>query len=135
VALGVLVAPSGEILSSGGYMIQPLPHASEDTLFLLEDIVKTAPQASEMALNKVTAKGILEELMLGWDLKILEEKEIQYECDCSRERMEKVLLSLGRQELEHLRTMDETTEIICHFCSTRYHFTREQIDALLNTLN
>lgn len=131
VALGVLVDKDTSIKSAGGLIIQMMPGADpmlgEIITFRLQEI----PPLSTLIAEGKTAEDILNMLFDDMDLKIHEKLEVNYVCDCSRERVEKALIALGREELTKLRDEEESIELQCHFCDRKYEFTRDDIIKLL----
>ena len=129
VALGVLVSGDA-VLKAGGLLIQPLPGCSEETLSALE---LRSPMFADISREMTMAS--MEELLDGWfrGLKpeVLEEGPLSYKCDCSRERMERALISLGRRELNTIIAEDTGAELGCHFCHNHYAFTTEELKELL----
>lgn len=131
VALGVLVDKDTSIKSAGGLIIQMMPGADpmlgEIITFRLQEI----PPLSTLIAEGKTAEDILNMLFDDMELKIHEKLEVNYVCDCSRERVEKALIALGREELTKLRDEEESIELQCHFCDKKYEFTRDDINKLL----
>lgn len=131
VALGVLVDKDTSIKSAGGLIVQMMPGADpmlgEIITFRLQEI----PPLSTLIAEGKTAEDILNMLFDDMDLKIHEKLEVNYVCDCSRERVEKALIALGREELTKLRDEEESIELQCHFCDRKYEFTRDDINKLL----
>ena len=129
VAVGALVH-DGFCLSSGGILVQPLPGCSEEVLQQLE-----IRSMFFSAISREVAEASLEELYTGWfegmDPVLLSREELTYQCDCSREKMEKALISLGRTEFSRLIEEDGQVELTCHFCRTAQHFNKEELIALL----
>ena len=129
VALGCLVN-NGACLSSGGALIQPLPGCPDEVLDLLE--IRAMFFTS---ISREVAEEPLEDLATKWfdgmDLKILEKESVAYQCDCSREKMEKALIAMGRRDLNELIEEDEGAELTCHFCRTSHQFTKEDLIALM----
>ncbi len=128
-ALGVLVHEE-TVLKAGGILIQPLPGCPEETLSQLE---LRSPLFAD--ISRELTFDSLENLTRDWfrDLSpvILEESPIRYRCTCSRERMEKALISLGRKELQGLIDEGKGAELSCHFCRSRHFFTTEDLQQLL----
>lgn len=132
VMLGVLVNTDLSILSAGGVIIQMMPGANEFLADIIENRLHEIPPLSTLIAQEKSAEEILNMLFDDMDLKILERKEIGYVCDCSQQRVERALAAIGRQELEKLRDEEEKIEIQCHFCNTKYYFTRDDIIKLLD---
>lgn len=130
--LGVLVAQNFAILSAGGFMIQLLPGAPDSIVDQVEENVKALPKSiSSLIADGKNATEILGMLLKGFDYQILSKKEPTYRCDCSRYRVETALLSLGKNELEKMIEEEDQTEVSCHYCNKKYHFSKEDIKMLL----
>lgn len=130
--LGVLVAQNFAILSAGGFMIQLLPGAPDSIIDRIEENVKNLPASiSSLIAEGKNAAEILSMLLSGFDYQILSKKETLYRCDCSRYRVETALISLGRTEIEKMIAEEETTEVCCHYCNKKYHFSKEDLEMLL----
>lgn len=130
VALGVMVGPEGNVLTSGGALIQVMPNCSEELISRLE---LRAPVLG--GFSRLLADYELRELAhtmfdpLG--LEVLEEIHPLFRCDCSRSRIEEVLISLGEQELRSMAEVDREAKLTCHFCQKEYSFSREELLRLL----
>lgn len=130
--LGVLVAQNFAILSAGGFMIQLLPGAPEHIVDKVEENVKALPKSiSALIADGKNATEILGMLLTGFDYQILSKKEPSYRCDCSRYRVETALISLGKTELEKMIEEEDSTEVSCHYCNKKYHFSKEDLEMLL----
>lgn len=130
VALGVLVDKDLKIKASGGYIIQLLPDCDEEIIDFLEQRIKEIPSITELISGGMSPKEVLEYIFEGHILEVLEKKELNYFCDCNRERLEKVLISLGKDELEDIISKDEGIELICHFCNKKYFFNKVEVRKL-----
>jgi molecular chaperone Hsp33 len=131
VGLGVLVEPEGNVSAAGGFIIQVMPEAIEDTVALLEHNLAYLRPISDMVSSGLTAEEMIGEVLKGISFNVLEKKEIGYVCNCHRDRIEKVLISLGEAELVDIIEEDEKAEISCHFCNNKFHFNKEELTALL----
>ncbi|MCX7694990.1 MAG: Hsp33 family molecular chaperone HslO [Caloramator sp.] len=135
VVLGVLVDTDISIKSAGGLVIQMMPGANE----LLADIItfrlQEIPPLSTLIAEGKTCEDILNLLFDDMDLKIHEEIDIAYECDCSRQRVERALIALGKEELERLKEEEDVMQVECHFCERRYQFTKDDIQNLIDSIN
>jgi molecular chaperone Hsp33 len=129
VALGVLVA-GGQVLQSGGILVQPLPGCTEETKSQLE---LRSPMFSAISneLNYASIEQLAEEWFRGLDPVLLEKRKLFYECGCSRERMERALITIGRRELNQLIEEDRGAELCCHFCRNRYYFSTVELTELM----
>lgn len=129
--LGVLVDTDLSVKAAGGYLIQLLPFADDACIDTLENNVKTLPSVTQMLTSGMSAEEIAMKVLDGLEPNVLDELSCAYKCDCSKKRVEKALISLGREELTKMADEDEVTEVCCHFCDKKYHFTREEVRALI----
>ena len=132
VALGVLVDTDGSVLAAGGFMIQLMPEATEEMAEELEKLLKEVPPVTKMIRDGLDAEDILFEITYGFSM-LCENKFIvpKYECKCTRERMERALISIGRDELRSLIDEQGSAEMTCRFCDNKYNFTKEELEELL----
>lgn len=132
IALGVLVNPDMSVKSSGGFMLQLMPEATEEMAEKLEEIMKHLPPITEMIENGLSAEDILFTITDGFDM-IMENKTItpKYECKCSKERMEQALISIGQEELESIISEQGEAELTCQFCDNKYKFNKTELEELL----
>ena len=131
VYLGVHVAAQdGRVLSAGGLIVQPLPGCPEEALDALQARAEGISALSGM-LETMELQDALEKLLSGLDMTITEECRPVYCCDCSRERLEQVLISLGEEELSDMIEKDHRAQIKCHFCNKDYVFEAEALERLL----
>lgn len=134
VALGVLVDRDWSVKKAGGFLIQLMPGADELTITKLEwAIAHTAP-VTELLEQGLSPEDILRRLLEEFEVEVLERGEKSYRCDCSRERVERVLISMGAKELETLAREQEVTEVGCQFCTQKYRFTSEELLNLVDSL-
>ena len=126
-ALGVLVDKDLSISCAGGYLLQLLPGATDAEITQLEQNIAAMPSVTELLREGKTPEDMMNLALAGFNPNVLDEREVQYKCDCSAERTEEMLLSLGRKELEKLRDEDPDCEVVCHFCHTKYHFDLNQL--------
>lgn len=132
VALGVLVDRDYTVKSAGGYIIQVLPNAEEEIISKLEDIIAEAEPVSALIEKGYTPEDILEYITQGIDMKILEKKDLKFACDCSKERMERALISIGEEDLTEIIEEDGEAEICCQFCDVKYQFDKQSLTDMLN---
>ncbi len=130
-ALGVLVATDLSVAAAGGYLLQLLPGADDETIERIEQNLPGLPSVSTMLHEGETPLAMLQKVLAGFELEVIEQREISYHCDCSRDRVERVLISLGQKELEALAEEQEKTEVACHFCEKRYAFIQDQLRNLI----
>lgn len=126
-ALGVLVDKDLTILCAGGYLLQLLPGATDEEITRLEQNIAAMPSVTEMLRAGKTPKDMMELAMAGFDPEVLDQRQVEYRCDCSTQRTREMLLSLGRKELEKMRDEDPHCEVVCHFCHTKYEFDLNQL--------
>lgn len=131
VALGVLVNADESIASSGGYMLQLMPGATDEVISRLEQRVQEVASISRMLMEGETPESILEKLLGDMNIKVIDSIPCAYVCNCSRERMERNLVSLGAQELQSLIEEQHQAELQCHFCNEKYQFSEGQLRTLL----
>lgn len=135
VALGVLVDTDLSIKAAGGYIIQLLPGADELLGDLLTYRLEETKSVTTMLSEGKTIVDIIEEIFYGMDLKIYDEEIVpEYKCDCTREKVEKVFISIGKKDLAEIYSEGKEEEIKCNFCGTGYKFTNEQIGELLKNI-
>ena len=128
--LGVLVNPDLTVKAAGGYLIQLLPFADESVIDIIEKNISEIPSVTQMLTSGMTAEDIAMRVLEGLEPNVLDEFDAQYRCDCSRERVERALISMGLRELEEMAEEQEISEVCCHFCDKKYNFTRDEIRAL-----
>lgn len=129
--LGVLVDRDQSVLSAGGYLVQLLPGAGEETAERLEASLRAAGPVTELLKADPDPEALLHAALPGLALEVLEKRPIAYRCDCSRERMERALISLGREELRAMIDEQGSAELTCRFCDKVQRFSREELEALL----
>lgn len=133
-ALGVLVDRDQSVKAAGGYLIQLMPGAAEATIAKVEGGIMAAGAVSAILEKNDDPEAMLRTVMSDFDLKILETCPVEYRCYCSRERVERALISLGRTELEQMLSEQGGCQLTCQFCDAVYEFTAEDIQRLLKNL-
>ena len=129
--LGVLVDRDRSVLTAGGYLIQLLPGAGEEIVSRVEGGIMAAGSVTALLKADSDPESLLRRVMPDFELEILEKSPIEYRCYCSRERMEKALISLGPEEMRSLIDEQGSAEMTCRFCDTVQKFTREDLEGLL----
>lgn len=132
--LGVLVDRDQSVLAAGGYLIQLLPGAGEDVIAKVEGSLMAAGPVTGLLRNDPDPEAMLRHALSDFDLEILERSPIEYRCYCSRERMERALISLGPEQLRSLMEEQGSAELTCQFCDNVQTFTREQLQGLLDDM-
>ncbi len=130
-ALGVLVNQRGEVAQAGGYLIQLMPGAPEEVISAVEDGIRRIPSVTGALEDGLTAVDLLAQVLGPLGLEVLESQPVEYRCNCSRERVERALLSMGSAELRSLIEEQGQAELHCQFCDRVYHFSREELEGLL----
>jgi molecular chaperone Hsp33 len=148
VALGVKVGREGRILAAGGMLIQMLPDFKEEAVealekmlgemkpltTLIEEVMLTSPGKTEEGLVEELLVKIFGEMPEEYQVEILGRREIRWNCDCSYERLEQVLMTIGRKDLQEILEEDGEAEMVCQFCTKKYHFDREKLTEILEEL-
>ena len=129
--LGVLVDRDQSVLAAGGYLIQLLPGAGDDVITKVERGVMAAGSVTSLLSRSNSSEAMLRELLSDFDLEILERSPIAYRCDCSRDRMEGALISLGPEELKSIIDEQGGAELTCRFCDNVQRFTKAELESLL----
>ncbi len=130
VGVSVLVNPDESVRAAGGFMIQLMPGATEETILEIERRINEIPLVSSLIDQQETAEDILVRLLGEENIKFLEKMPLAFHCDCSRERFSAGLISLGSAELEEMIREDKPAEIVCHFCNEKYDFSVEELEVL-----
>ena len=133
-ALGVLVGTDQSVTSAGGYLIQLLPGAGEDIITKIEAGVQRVGSVSHALEGGLDGAGLLRAVLSDFDLEILETHPVEYRCYCSRDRVTRALISMGREELSSLIQEQGQAELTCQFCDAVYSFTPEDIGKLLEKI-
>lgn len=128
--LGVLVNPDLSVNVAGGYLMHVLPFADDSVIDIIEKNLAALPPVTKMMSDGMTAEDIALKLLDGLEPNILDENEVFYKCNCSRERTEKILYSLGKDELELMASDNEPITVNCHFCDQKYVFSPEELLSL-----
>lgn len=133
-ALGVLVNPDLSCKAAGGFIIQLLPFASEEDITFVENAVKDLESVSSMIVKGMTPEEICRHVLKGREVDVLDESECTYRCNCSRERIERALISTGKKTLQELANDGRTEEVNCQFCDKKYYFDKKDFEALLQKI-
>ena len=130
VSLGVLTTET-TVEQAGGLIVQLMPDATEETIATLEQNVAKLKSVTTMLSEGMTPDDILNVVLEGLVPKILDICDVKFDCNCSKERIKKVLISLGRETLTEIIEEDKQAEISCHFCNSAYHYTEEELREIL----
>jgi molecular chaperone Hsp33 len=129
-ALGVLVDTDLSCKAAGGIIIQLLPYADEDVIEKLEKNIRDISSVTSMLDSGMSLEEVLKKFLDGVDFKIIDERQVGYICNCSKERIEKALISLGDKELQSMIEEQGGAEISCHFCDAKYIFSIVDLESL-----
>ncbi len=132
--LGVLVDRDQSVKAAGGYLIQLLPGATEDTIVKVEGGIMAAGNVSAILDKDDDPEHMLRQVMSDFDLKILETCPVEYRCYCSRQRVERALISLGKDELQQILDEQGHCSMTCQFCDAVYDFSGGELKALIDSL-
>lgn len=133
VALGVLVNPDGSVREAGGFIIQLMPGLSDAEIDEIEKRLAGLQPMTEMLDSGLSLEEIVAKVVD--DVEILDRQEAVFRCQCSEERVERTLISMGREELEQLLREDGQAEVVCHFCNEAYRFDRERLQLILDKIS
>lgn len=133
ISLGVLVDVDYTVKCAGGFMVQLMPGADESVGVQMEETVRALPPITTILDEGITSAQVLERLLAGRSYELLEDVQAGYRCDCSMERIERALLSLGRDELEDIIRSQGEAELTCQFCPRTYRVPRARLEQLLQS--
>lgn len=134
VALGVLVDKNG-VRAAGGYFINPFPDATEEDISTVEQAIFKAGAMSKMLDEKLSLVEIAKRITGDENVEVIEDTRVPiYHCDCSKEHMTEGLMTLGKEELEDMIQTEGQANLECHFCNKQYHFTKEELEKILEGL-
>lgn len=133
-ALGVLVGLDQSVTAAGGYLIQLLPGASEDMITKIEAGVHAMGSVSHALADGLDGEGLLRTVLKDFDLEILEKHPVEYRCYCSRDRVTRALISMGKKDLSELIRDQGKAELTCQFCDQVYHYSKEELEEILQTM-
>ena len=132
VGLGVLVSRKDKkILQAGGFIIQLMPFAEEETISALEKNLKGIDPVTKMLSDGYTPEQMLEKVLEGMNLEVTEKTPVAFRCNCGKERYERALVLLGRDEVQKIVDEGEPVEITCQFCGKKYSFSPEELQTVL----
>ncbi|MDK2804274.1 MAG: molecular chaperone Hsp33 [Peptostreptococcaceae bacterium] len=135
IALGVLVDVDYSIKAAGGFIVQLMPEAEEKDIDILEKNLSQITSVSHLIDDGKTPEDLINLVLKDLEPMIYEKIPVSYKCDCSRERIEKALISIGKKDLDEIIKEDKHAEISCHFCNTVYHFNEAELIDLRKSLD
>lgn len=131
VGLGVLMNKDNTVRHAGGFIVQLMPFAEESVIAKLEENVSKISSVTNLMEEDATPEGLLKKVLEGFDIEISDTLPTEFYCNCSKERVEKALISVGRKELNDMIQEGKEVELNCHFCNTNYIFTVEELKEIL----
>ena len=131
VGLGVLMNKNNTVRQAGGFIVQLMPFAEEEVISRLEQNVQKINSVTNLLEEGHTPESLLEKVLEGFDIQINEKMDTRFHCNCSKERVAKALISIGRKELNEMIQEGTPIEMNCHFCNTNYNFTVEELKEIL----
>lgn len=132
IALGVLVDTDGSVIKAGGFILQLMPESTDEDAKRLEKTIAALPPITTMLKDDMSCEDIIFRVTEGFDMLVYHEAVTPaYVCDCSRERVERALISMGRDELQKLIDEQGHAELTCQFCDKVYQFNKDELTALL----
>ena len=131
VGLGVLMNKNNTVRQAGGFIVQLMPFAEEEVISRLEQNVQKINSVTNLLEEGHTPESLLEKVLEGFDMQINEKMDTRFHCNCSKERVAKALISIGRKELNEMIQEGKPIEMNCHLCNTNYNFTVEELKEIL----
>ena len=131
VALGVLMEKDNTVKQAGGFILQLMPFTDDAVIDKLEENVKKLPSVTTMLEEGETPEGMIRRVLDGFDIEFYEETPTGYVCDCSRERVERAIVSIGKKEIQDMIDDQKPIEVNCHFCGKHYEFNVDELKNLL----
>ncbi|MDD2979590.1 MAG: Hsp33 family molecular chaperone HslO [Hespellia sp.] len=131
VGLGVLMNKDNTVKCAGGFIIQVMPFIEDEVLDKLEENIKHITSVTEMLEKDHTPEKMLEEVLAGLNVEFTDTLPTQFACNCSKERIEKAIISIGKKEIQAMIDDDKEIEVKCHFCNTAYHYSVDELGVLL----
>ena len=131
VGLGVLMNKNNTVRQAGGFIVQLMPFAEEEVISRLEQNVQKINSVTNLLEEGHTPESLLEKVLEGFDVQINEKMDTRFRCNCSKERVAKALISIGRKELNEMIQEGKPIEMNCHFCNKNYNFTVEDLKRII----
>lgn len=134
VGLGVLVDTDNSVLAAGGFIVQVMPNAEDEAISKLENRLASIEPVSSMIQRGLSPEAILNEIFGEENVEILEKIPVKFECNCSKERFADGIIGLGKDEIRKMIDEDGSAETQCHFCLETYHYSKEELEAMIDEL-
>ena len=127
VGLGVLVGKDYHVAQAGGFIIQLMPFADDKVIDKLEENLKEVDSVTKLLAEGLTPEQLLEKVLAGFDVEFNDKITMSFYCDCNKSRVEKVLISVGKKDLQEMIADGKPIEVNCHFCNTNYTFEVDEL--------
>lgn len=134
VGLGVLVNPDNSVAAAGGFVIQVMPGATEETISLLESRISKMEPISRMIADGLTPEEILDEILGAGNVEVLNRMDISFSCNCSKERFGNAIIGLGETEIQEMIEEDGKAEANCHFCLETYVYPKNELEGFIDEI-
>lgn len=131
VGVGVLMEKNNTVRCAGGFIVQVMPLIEDEVLNRLEDNIKHIQSVTAMLDSGYTPEEMLGQVLEGLNVEFTDTLDVSFECNCSKKRVEKAIISIGKKDIQAMIDDGETIEVKCHFCNTAYHYTVEELKNIL----
>lgn len=131
VGLGVLMEKDNTVRCAGGFIVQVMPFIEDEVLDRLEKNIQNIQSVTAMLDNGHTPEEMLEQVLEGLNVEVVDTLPAQFSCNCSKERIEKAIISIGKKDIQSMIDDGEDIEVKCHFCNTAYNYTVDELKELL----
>ena len=131
VSLGVLMEKDNTVKQAGGFILQLMPFAEEEVIAKLEENIGKLPSVTTMLEEGNTPEEMIERVLDGFDVEIMDKISTKFDCNCSKERVERAIVSIGKDEIESMIEEGEPIEVNCHFCNSHYIFSVDELKEIL----
>lgn len=133
IGVSVFVEPNEKVGAAGGFLVQTLPGATDKDISQIETNLKVVPNLSTLLNEGLSNNEVLDKIMNGIEMKVLEEMPVQFQCDCSKERFSKSLATLSKDNLQAMIDEDHGAEAVCKFCGNKYQFSEDELKEIIAT--